>query len=71
MNLSQKLNTLNPYSVLKRGYAIVTNSSGEIIHRVEQTFENDLLSIRVADGHIQTRVTTKPVKELPGGNNHE
>ena len=71
MNLSQKLNTLNPYGVLQRGYAIVTNSAGEIIHQVEQTFENDLLSIRVADGHIQTRVTTEPVKELPGGNNHE
>jgi exodeoxyribonuclease VII large subunit len=71
MNLSQKLNTLNPYSVRKRGYAIVTNSSGEIIHRVEQTFENDLLSIRVADGHIQTRVTAEPVKYSPGGNNHE
>jgi len=60
--LDQRLKSLNPYGVLQRGYAIVTNSASEIIHSVDQTFQNDELTIRVSDGVISTRVSAEPQK---------
>jgi exodeoxyribonuclease VII large subunit len=65
--LDQRLKSLNPYGVLQRGYAIVTNSASEIIHSVDQTFQNDELTIRVSDGVISTRVSAEPQKNQAGG----
>ena len=69
--LQQRLQALNPYGVLQRGYAIVENSAGEIIRSVDQTFANDSLTVRVSDGLIPARVTSEPLKNQAGDDFHE
>lgn len=69
--MNQHLSALNPYGVLQRGYAIVTNPAGEILRSIHQTFLNDSLEVRVSDGVIATRVTAEPVQSQPGEKPHE
>lgn len=64
--LDQRLKALNPYGVLKRGYAIVTNGADEIIRSVDQTFQNDALTIRICDGVVPARVSDEPRKFQAG-----
>lgn len=64
--LDQRLKALNPYGVLKRGYAIVTNGADEIIRSVDQTFQNDALIIRICDGVVPARVSDEPRKFQAG-----
>jgi exodeoxyribonuclease VII large subunit len=66
LSLGQRLKALNPYVVLQRGYAIITNEAGEIIQSVDQTFENDALTLRVSDGLIAARVSAEPQKNQAG-----
>ncbi len=49
-----KLNLLNPESILLRGYAIVRDSNGNIVKSIHQTKALDQLEITVADGIITT-----------------
>jgi len=65
-SIGQRMGTLNPFAVLERGYAIVTNPAGEIIRSVDQTFKDDNLDVRVSDGVISTRVKGEPVRDKPG-----
>jgi exodeoxyribonuclease VII large subunit len=44
------LSVLNPYSVLKRGYAIVCTPAGRIINSVKQVSVNDKFQVRISDG---------------------
>ena len=48
--LAANLSALNPYSVLKRGYAIVSTPSGRIISSINQVSSNDNIQVRVSDG---------------------
>ncbi len=49
--IMHQLNSVNPSSVLNRGYAIVTNQdSGQIITSVRQVVKGDKINIRVKDG---------------------
>ena len=52
-----RLAALNPYAVLKRGYAIVSNEKGQVIHSHVQVSEKEALLIQVADGKINVQVT--------------
>ena len=69
--VDQRLGALNPYGVLQRGYAIVTNAAGEIVQRIDQTFQNDNLEIRVSDGVIPARVSAEPIQNKQERNSHE
>lgn len=66
VNLHNRLGSLNPFAVLKRGYAIVTNAAGEIIHSVNQTAREDTLDVRIADGTLLTRVIADPIPDASG-----
>ena len=52
-----RLASLNPMAILERGYAVVSQSDGTIIHSVQQTHHGQNLQIRVADGQFNTEVT--------------
>jgi exodeoxyribonuclease VII large subunit len=53
----QRLMGLNPYSVLQRGYAIVSKIDGQVIHSQTQVALQTELKIQVADGKFKARVT--------------
>jgi exodeoxyribonuclease VII large subunit len=54
--LHKLLNSLNPESVLQRGYAIVHDASGKIVRRVDQVIPQSRVSIKVSDGEFNARV---------------
>jgi exodeoxyribonuclease VII large subunit len=59
-NLTHSLNHLNPESVLRRGYAIVTRKDDhQIIKRTEQVQTADLVLIQVSQGSMEAKITQK------------
>ncbi|GAB4501034.1 MAG: exodeoxyribonuclease VII large subunit [Anaerolineales bacterium] len=57
----QRLESLNPLAILRRGYAVVTDSLGKVIVSAKQAPAGSLLALRVAEGQFKARV------EEPGG----
>ncbi len=53
---AQRLNDLNPQTVLERGYALVSDAEKEIIRSVEQVEAGDALHVRVSDGEFGVEV---------------
>lgn len=51
-----RLNTLDPASILNRGYSIVTQSDGSLVRSVNQVQPADQLRVRVSDGEFEVRV---------------
>ncbi|MDL2252979.1 exodeoxyribonuclease VII large subunit [Ruminococcaceae bacterium OttesenSCG-928-I18] len=47
--------SLNPYGVLARGYAVV-EKEGKALRSAKETQKGDLLTLRLADGSLQTEV---------------
>lgn len=62
-----RLGSLNPFAVLKRGYAIVTDSAGVVISSVRQAHKEDILDVKVADGVILTQVLSEARDAINGG----
>ena len=59
-NLQQSLRSLNPIAVLNRGYAIVTKKADQtVIKNAEQVTIHDDVHIRVSQGSLDARVTSK------------
>lgn len=56
VSFDQRLTALNPLSVLKRGYAIVSREDGLVIRSVDQVDVGDDLDVRVSDGEIGVKV---------------
>lgn len=56
----QKLRTLNPEAVLKRGYAVVRNTQGKVVRSVIQVQTGDRLQVRVSDGTFDASVEGNP-----------
>jgi exodeoxyribonuclease VII large subunit len=55
-SLEQRLNSLNPEGILKRGYAILTNEQGEVVRSVGQVAAGERLAARLSDGKINVSV---------------
>lgn len=53
--LNEKLQTLNPINILKRGYSL-TKKQNKFIKSVEDVQQNDFLQIVLADGTIKVQV---------------
>ncbi len=64
-SLQTRLASLNPFAVLQRGYAIVSDSAGKVVNSVQQVEQTDQVSIKVSDGTIQTQVIA-----IQGGGTH-
>jgi len=58
-SLEDKLRSLNPSSLLKRGYSMIKNQSGKIIRSVDELALHDPFTSLLADGSIQGRVVSK------------
>ncbi len=56
--MRERLISLDPMSVLKRGFSVLTRpSDGRVVSRVEQVSAGDVLRARVSDGTFAVRVT--------------
>jgi exodeoxyribonuclease VII large subunit len=51
-----KLDSLSPLATLHRGYAIVSDSEGKVLTSAKQVKEGQLISTRLADGSLRSRV---------------
>ncbi len=59
--LVQTLGAVGPQAVLERGYAIVRRIEDDrVVRSVDQVHPEDLLQVRVSDGHFPARVTEPP-----------
>lgn len=58
--LEQRLGSLNPSAVLRRGYAVVTTTDGDRVRSTRQVASGDDLDVRVQDGRFGVRVRTIP-----------
>lgn len=65
-NLQNRLASLNPFAVLQRGYAIVSDSAGRVVSSVKEVKPSDQVSIKVSDGTIYSQVVA-----ILGGGNHD
>ncbi|MBP0027768.1 exodeoxyribonuclease VII large subunit [Roseofilum reptotaenium CS-1145] len=54
--LRQKLSTLDPHNVLKRGYALVRSENGEIVRSVSSLKSDQELSIGLGQGQVKVKI---------------
>jgi len=57
LTLAAKLDALSPLKVLTRGYAMVRDTSGEVVRSVKQTAAGDAVEITLRDGIVSATVT--------------
>jgi len=55
-NFQGRLSALNPESILKRGYAVVTAEDGSAVYQVGQVASGEHLQVRVSDGEFEVIV---------------
>jgi exodeoxyribonuclease VII large subunit len=55
-NRTQRLASLDPKAILKRGFALVSKLDGTRVHSVKQVAPNDQLAITVSDGAFHANV---------------
>ena len=58
-HLASKLTALGPTDTLKRGYAIVTDSSDNLVRSIKQIKARQAINIRVSDGTVAAKVDDK------------
>ncbi len=62
--LHARLHALSPLAVLDRGYALVLDAQGGLIHSVKQAEPGETVQTRLSDGTFTSRVeATKPFKQ--------
>jgi len=59
------LDAMSPLKVLGRGYAIATTEAGRAVRRAQDVVVGDRLDLRVAEGHLETRVISVLPDTLP------
>jgi len=67
-SLEHNLASLNPFAILKRGYAVVSFPDSRIVHSATQVKSGDELDVRVQDGRfgVQVRDDIQENEELNG-----
>ncbi len=63
--ITSELRTLNPMSVISRGYSAVFDSGGALVKSIEQLNEGDRFTFRASDGEIDGTVTGKRSIDKP------
>ena len=56
LGLERRLISLNPQSVLARGYAVVSQPDGTILRRVGQAVPGERINVHVSDGEFPAEV---------------
>ena len=57
---TSRLTAFNPLGTLQRGYAIVSDSDGEVVTAATTLGDDQALSIQFADGNVEARTTSLP-----------
>jgi exodeoxyribonuclease VII large subunit len=55
-SIQARLSALNPESILKRGYAVLTADDGSTVYQVGQVSSGEHLQVRVSDGEFEVNV---------------
>lgn len=55
--LRQKLLTLDPAAVLRRGYAVARQADGAVVRSIDQTAVGQMLTIQLANGQLNVKIT--------------
>jgi exodeoxyribonuclease VII large subunit len=55
---SELLDANSPHRILSKGYSVVTDSEGNVVHGVDQVKINDKINVRMSDGSIVTEITS-------------
>ena len=63
--LAASLRQLNPKAVLARGYSIVTDEAGKIVHDSRKLEPNDLIAVSFHSGFAQARITSLSQAQNP------
>ncbi|MBE7381717.1 MAG: exodeoxyribonuclease VII large subunit [Leptolyngbya sp. SIO1E4] len=66
-HLHQTLRTLDPASVLKRGYAVVRADGDQVLHSTQTVAVGDTLHIQLAEGEIAAQVLSVNTEQKPIG----
>lgn len=61
--MAQQIDVLNPLSILKRGYSVVSSAAGNIVRSVSEIKVKDSIHIRLSDGEVETSITAIKPKE--------
>jgi exodeoxyribonuclease VII large subunit len=65
--MKKRLEALNPFQVLSRGYAVITRRvDGTLVRSVDDVYEGDGLRLRVSDGEVDSTVTGKKPRRNRG-----
>ncbi|WP_129597790.1 exodeoxyribonuclease VII large subunit [Anaerophilus nitritogenes] len=56
---ASKLEALNPFSTILRGYSITFDENGNNIYKIDQVKKGDRINIMLTDGHLNCTVTHK------------
>lgn len=56
-HLEERLRSASPFSILERGYAIVTDPRGQVVHDAARLTEGEELAIQFGRGRVAARVT--------------
>lgn len=62
--MERVIRSADPDLILRRGYALVTGASGQVITQVSQTHPQDDLSLRFADGKVEVQVKGRTANNL-------
>ena len=54
--LNDKLNYLNPYSILDNGYSLIKNKDNEVVSSIKQLKPDDKVYLNLSDGVIEARI---------------
>lgn len=65
--LAHRLNTVSPLSTLARGYAIVEDTDGRVIHSASTQKPGDSVSARLAQGILHCEVRSVTDEETSSG----
>lgn len=57
-HLRSRVRSLSPQNTLDRGYAVVQNSDGSVVHDAQSLAPDSTVTVRVASGGFDASVTT-------------
>ena len=63
LRLKEKLMALSPSNILERGYAIVTNDSGQVVRSIEDVLVGQSIKTQLKGGMITSTIVDKKKKE--------
>jgi exodeoxyribonuclease VII large subunit len=56
-SLARSLHLASPLATVSRGYALATDSNGQLLRSVHQVLPGQTVQLQLADGHLQAEVT--------------